>query len=96
MDLEIPPNEPLETEIIALRRYIQQVLSMANDLNDLDEAGRIDRAIRVLRAVSTAYARLGMLLKIQKDLKGPDGGLNADLQRALQEVTRELGLNKGP
>jgi hypothetical protein len=94
MDLQTTPNDSLETEIMALRRYIRQVLSMADDLDELDQAGRIDHAIRLLRAVSAGYARLGMLLKIQKDLKGPDGGLNADLQRALQEVSRELGLTK--
>jgi len=92
--MEIPPIDTLETEIIALRRYIQQVLSMADDLSELDKAGRIDHAIRLLRAVSSAYARLGLLLKIQKDLKGPDGGLNADLQKALQEVSQKLGLKK--
>ena len=92
--MEIPPIDTLETEIIALRRYIQQVLSMADDLSELDKAGRIDHAIRLLRAVSSAYARLGLLLKIQKDLKGPDGGLHADLQKALQEVSQKLGLKK--
>jgi len=65
---------------------------MADDLSELDEAGRIDQAIRLLQAVSTAYTRLGLLLKIQKDLKGPDGGLNADLQKAPQEACQELGL----
>ena len=94
MDIQNLPNDSLETEIIALRRYIQQVLSMADDLNELDEAGRIDYAIRLLQAVSTAYARLGALLKIQKALKPQDGGFNADLQKALEEVSRELGLNK--
>jgi len=96
MAIEIQPNESLETEIIALRRCIQQVLSMADDLSELDEAGRIDYAIRLLRAVSTAYARLGLLIKIQKDLRGRDDGFNADLQRALEEVSQELGLKNDP
>jgi hypothetical protein len=84
-----PPIDTLESEIAALRRLIRQVLSMASQPENLDEA------LRTLRALSEAYSRLANLLKTQKDLQVKTVDLEADLKDALEQVGRQLGLSDG-
>jgi hypothetical protein len=83
-----PPIDTLESEIAALRRLIRQVLSMASDLDELDDA------LRALRTLSEAYSRLATLLKAQKDLQAKTTDLEADLKAALEQVGRQLGLSE--
>lgn len=89
-DLErVKSEEGLAGEITLLRILIRRVFEAAHE-----EADNLDTWVKALKTLGTGFARLATLLKAQRDLHGgEDSELAAVLNRALSEVTQELGID---
>lgn len=84
-DLETMLETGLAGEAAMLRVMTRRVLALAGGVEDLDEA------VRVLRALGVACARLAALLKAEKELAGEgEAHARAAISQALTEVVDEL------
>ncbi len=89
-DLEkIPEGKGLLDEITLLRVLIRRVFEAAHGEED-----NLETWMKSLQTLGMACTRLAALIKLQKSMKGgEDGDLAAVLNRALSEVTQELGMD---
>lgn len=83
-DIENLLSMDLDEEIVMLRNATQQTFSLANQVDD------IDQAIRVLGALGLASIRTSRLLKSQKEIGNGDNALSA-VSNAINEVLKEWG-----
>lgn len=83
-DIENLLSMDLDEEIVMLRNATQQTFSLANQVDD------IDQAIRVLGALGLASIRTSRLLKSQKEIGNGDNVLSA-VSNAINEVLKEWG-----
>jgi len=77
-------NSLLEGEIDLLRNAIRRVAEVADQAEDLDQL------FRAVRTLSSAAARLAILLKAQAELGHGQGDLAETLASALEEAMHEL------
>jgi uncharacterized protein YjcR len=83
-DIENLLSMDLDEEIVMLRNATQQTFSLANQVDD------IDQAIRALGALGLASIRTSRLLKSQKEIGNGDNALSA-VSNAINEVLKEWG-----
>lgn len=83
-DIENLLSMDLDEEIVMLRNATQQTFSLANQVDD------IDQAIKVLGALGLASIRTSRLLKSQKEIGNGDNALSA-VSNAINEVLKEWG-----
>ena len=83
-DIENLLSMDLDEEIVMLRNATQQTFSLANQVDD------IDQAIKVLGALGLASIRTSRLLKSQKELGDGDQALSV-VSNAINEVLKEWG-----
>ncbi len=86
---KIPEGKGLLDEITLLRVLIRRVFEAAHGEED-----NLETWMKSLQTLGTACTRLAALIKLQKSMKGgEDSELAAVLNRALSEVTQELGMD---
>ena len=83
-DIENLLSMDLDEEIVMLRNATQQTFSLANQVDD------IDQAIRVLGALGLASIRTSRLLKSQKEIGNGDQAFSV-VSNILKEILKEWG-----
>lgn len=86
-DLESLPDEGLESEIALLRVIIRRLLEM------IDSQAEAPVLARHLETISRSAGRMATLLRVQRSLGGKSSTQLAFFE-ALEQVNKELGLNK--
>jgi len=81
-----PPQADLTNEIEMLRRTIQRMFELAQELD-------VPMAIRVMESLGAAASRLAVLLRAQADLAEDETDeLQSALSQAINELLQEKGL----
>lgn len=89
LDLEAILDSDLKDEIAMLRVMIRRVLRYAEDVESLDEA------VHLLRAISVGSGKLATLLRVQKLLSGSSEASDA-VSEALTQIVHDLHLDRRP